>query len=159
MPNLEELDLTNAFDGETLDIGDKGFPKLKKLCLARLENLRFVRMNGQGMPCLQSVVIGRCRHLDWQSLLVVICGLTLLKSLRIGEMPEEFALAFYPYSSTRMREGILQEYYEEVMERNLEVGFIWWKDDHWEVHDLSLDSYNVIEGWVMSRIKVLPQVS
>ncbi|KAI6692728.1 hypothetical protein NL676_020438 [Syzygium grande] len=111
------------------------------------------------MPCLQSLVINGCRHLEWQSLLVVICGLTLLKSLRFYEMPEEFALAFYPYSSSGTREGNLQEYYEEVMERNPEVYFIWWKEDQWVWYDLNLHCYNAIKRRVMSRVEVLPQVS
>ncbi|KAI6692711.1 hypothetical protein NL676_020421 [Syzygium grande] len=140
---------------------DRAFPKLKALILADLENLRFVLMNGQAMPFLQRLIIRGCRHLDWQSLLVVIRGLTLanLKHLRFYEMPEEFVLVFYPYNDSRMMEGILQEYYEEVMERNPEVYFLWWKEDHWERYDISLDCYNLIRGRVMSRVEVLPQVS
>ncbi|KAI6692716.1 hypothetical protein NL676_020426 [Syzygium grande] len=111
------------------------------------------------MPCLQSLFIIRCRHLDWQSLLVVIRSLANLKHLQFHEMLEEFALAFYPDSSNRMREGILQECYEELMERNPEVYFIRRKENHWERHDLSLDSYDIIQGRVMSRVEVLPQVS
>ncbi|KAI6692703.1 hypothetical protein NL676_020413 [Syzygium grande] len=57
-----------------------------------------------------------------------------------------------------MREGILQEYYEEVMGRNPEVYFLWWKEDHWVPYDLSLGGYNAIKRRVMSRIEVLPQV-
>ncbi|KAK3418335.1 hypothetical protein EUGRSUZ_H04288 [Eucalyptus grandis] len=139
---------------------DRGFLKLKQLSLANLENLRFVLMNGQAMPCLQSLFIYRCKHLDWQLLLVVIHGLTILKYLQFREIPEEFALAFYPYSSSRMmREGIMQKCYEEVMERNSEVYFVWWEEDHWELYDLSLDSYNAIKGRVMSCGDVLPKVS
>ncbi|KAF8015245.1 hypothetical protein BT93_H0905 [Corymbia citriodora subsp. variegata] len=159
LPNLVGLELGNAFDGENLVFEDRGFPKLKNLHLSILKSLRFVLMNGQVMPCLQSLSIRRCEHLEWQSLLVVIRGLTLLTNLQFDEMPEEFALAFYPYSSNRMRKGILQEYYEEVMERNPEVYFSWRKEDHWERHDLSLDSYNAIKGRVMSRVEVLPEVS
>ncbi|KAL3727998.1 hypothetical protein ACJRO7_032702 [Eucalyptus globulus] len=159
LPNLVELYLSKAFDGETLVFGDNGFPKLKKLFFANLENLIFALMNGQAMPCLQNLIIVGCRHLDWQSLLVVIRGLVNLKHLQFYEMPEEFALAFYPYSSNRMRKGILQEHYEEVMERNPEVYFFWWKEDHRERHDLSLDSYNVIKGRIISCIEVIPKVS
>ncbi|KAF8017617.1 hypothetical protein BT93_H2723 [Corymbia citriodora subsp. variegata] len=159
LPNLVDLELNNAFDGETLVFEDRGFPKLKFLRLSTLKNLRFVSMNGQAMPCLQILRIRRCEHLGWQSLLVVIHGLTLLTNFQFYEMPEEFALAFYPYSSNRMREGILQVYYEEVMERNPQVYFYWSKKDHQERHDLSLDSYDVIKGRVMSRVEVLPEVS
>ncbi|KAL3728003.1 hypothetical protein ACJRO7_032707 [Eucalyptus globulus] len=160
LPNLVELELDNAFDGEKLVFEDRGFLKLKQLSLANLENLRFVLMNGQAMPCLQSLFIYRCKHLDWQLLLVVIHNLTILKYLQFREIPEEFALAFYPYSSSRMmREGILQKCYEEVMERNPEVYFVWWEEDHWELYDLSLDSYNAIKGKVMSCGDVLPEVS
>ncbi|KAI6692707.1 hypothetical protein NL676_020417 [Syzygium grande] len=109
------------------------------------------------MRCLQSLVIDECRHLEWQSLLVVIRGLTLLKSLQFHDMPEEFALEFYPYGSSGTREGILQEYYEEVMERSLKVYFFWRKEDDYEWHDLGLDSYNVIKRRVMSRVGVLPE--
>ncbi|KAF8017614.1 hypothetical protein BT93_H2720 [Corymbia citriodora subsp. variegata] len=159
LPNLIGLALSNAFDGEILVFGDRGFPKLKELKLSDLENLRLVSMNGQAMPCLQSLSIERCRHLDWQSLLVVIRSLTLLKHLRFHEMPEEFAFAFYPYGSSRMmREGILKEYYEDVMQRNPKVDFVWWEEDHWQWYDLSLDCYNAIKGRLMSRIEVLPEV-
>ncbi|XP_039156133.1 disease resistance protein RPM1-like [Eucalyptus grandis] len=61
LPNLVELLLDNAFDGEKLVFGDRGFPKLKELRLLDLQNLRFVLMNGQAMPCLQSLSIYRCR--------------------------------------------------------------------------------------------------
>ncbi|KAI6692702.1 hypothetical protein NL676_020412 [Syzygium grande] len=120
-----------------------------------MENLRFVLMNGQAMPCLQSLNVNGCRHLEWQSLLVVVHGLTLLKSLRFSEMPEDFALAFYPHGSSGTREGILQEYYEEVMGVNPEVSFIWGKEDGYEWHDLGLDSYNVIKRRVMSYVEPL----
>ncbi|XP_048134099.1 disease resistance protein RPM1-like [Rhodamnia argentea] len=159
LPNLVELGLVSAFDGETLAFGDGGFPKLKKLHFEDLENLSFVLMNGQAMPCLESLSIVGCRHLDWQSLLVVIRSLASLKDLEFFGMPEEFALAFYPQSSSGMREGIVQECYEEVMERNPEVSFIWQIEDHWEIHDLSIQSYNVIKGRAMSRDEVLPLVS
>ncbi|KAF7849206.1 hypothetical protein BT93_L1086 [Corymbia citriodora subsp. variegata] len=123
LPILAQLDLSNAFDGETLVFGDRGFPKLKKLYLAKMENLKFVLMEGKAMPCLQRLVIRGCRQLDWQSLLVVVHDLANLKNLRFVEMPKEFALAFYPYGGNRMREGILQEYYDEVMERIPEIYF------------------------------------
>ncbi|XP_048134047.1 disease resistance protein RPM1-like [Rhodamnia argentea] len=159
LPNLVDLYLQNAFDGETLVFGDGGFPKLKKLHFEDLENLSFVLMNGQAMPCLESLSIVGCSRLDWQSLLVVIRGLANLKDLKFFGMPEEFALAFYPQSSSGMREGVVQECYEEVMERNPRVSFIWQIEGHWEMHDLSIQSYNVIKGRAMSRDEVLPQVS
>ncbi|XP_048134117.1 disease resistance protein RPM1-like [Rhodamnia argentea] len=159
LPNLVDLYLHNTFDGETLVFGDGGFPKLKKLHFEDLENLSFVLMNGQAMPCLESLSIVGCRHLDWQSLLVVIRGLANLKDLEFFGMPEEFALAFYPQSSSGMREGVVQECYEVVMERNPRVSFIWQIEGHWEMHDLSIQSYNVIKGRAMSRDEVLPQVS
>ncbi|KAK3418306.1 hypothetical protein EUGRSUZ_H04248, partial [Eucalyptus grandis] len=94
---------------------NKGFPKLKNLFLEDLENLRFVSMNGQAMPSLQRLIVDGCKHLDWQSLLVVIRSLTLLMYLRFDEMPEEFTLAFFPNSSSKaMRDGIMQECYEEI---------------------------------------------
>ncbi|KAF8017620.1 hypothetical protein BT93_H2726 [Corymbia citriodora subsp. variegata] len=123
LPILAQLDLSNAFDGETLVFGDRGFPKLKQLYLAKMENLKFVLMEGKAMPCIQRLAIKGCRQLAWQSLLVVIHDLANLKNLRFVEMPKEFALAFYPYDSNRMREGILQKYYEEVMERIPEIYF------------------------------------
>ncbi|KAF8017817.1 hypothetical protein BT93_H2884 [Corymbia citriodora subsp. variegata] len=158
LPNLVKLSLSDSFDGETLVFGDRGFPKLKQLYLNNLKNLRYVSKNGQAMPCLQSIIIGRCRRLDWQSFVVVIHNLTLLKHLQFFEMAEEFALAFYPYSSSIMREGILQEYYEVVMERNPEVYFAWREDDHWVSYDLSFYCYLVIMSRVMS-CEVLPEVS
>ncbi|KAI6692713.1 hypothetical protein NL676_020423 [Syzygium grande] len=99
------------------------------------------------MPCLHSLSIHGCRDLDWQSLLVVLRGLTLanLKHLQFYDMPEEFALAPYPYSCSSMRNGIPPEHFEEVMQRIPEVYFNWWEEDHWERYDLSLDSYNVIQ--------------
>ncbi|KAF7848125.1 hypothetical protein BT93_L2272 [Corymbia citriodora subsp. variegata] len=160
LPNLVELELTNAFDGGTLVFGDGGFPKLKELWLVKLKNLRFVLMKSRAMPCLESLSIHECRHLDWQSLLLVLHGLTLanLKRLQFYDMPEEIAIALYPYGSSRFRKGILQVHYEEVMERIPEVYFNWWEEDHWERYDLSFDSYQVIESRVTSHVKVLPQV-
>lgn len=134
LPNLVELELTNAFNGETLVFGDGGFPKLKDLWLVKLENLRFVWMKSRAMPCLQSLSIHGCRHLLGYSLLLVLRGLTLanLKRLQFYDMPEEFVLALYP------RKGILQEY--EVMEHIPEVYFNRWEKDHWMPYDLRFDS-------------------
>ncbi|KAF7849204.1 hypothetical protein BT93_L1084 [Corymbia citriodora subsp. variegata] len=159
LPNLVELELDNTFDGETLVFEDRGFPKLKTLGLEHLENLRLVSMNGEAMPCLQTLIISRCRQLDWQSFVVVTRSLTLLKYLRFDEMPEEFALAFYPYGSNRMREGILQDCHEELMKRIPQVYFDWWEEDKWVRYDLSLDCYKAIKGRVMNRDEVLPEVS
>ncbi|KAF8034555.1 hypothetical protein BT93_C0772 [Corymbia citriodora subsp. variegata] len=158
LPNLVELDLTNAFDGEKLVFGDRGFPKLKTLTLKHLENLRLVSMDGEAMPCLQRLSIGRCRQLDWQSLVVVTRGLTLLKYLRFDEMPEEFALAFFSDGSNRMREGILQDCLEELMKRIPQVYFVWWEEDQWVWYDLSPDCHDAIKGRVMNRVEVLPEV-
>ncbi|KAF8017008.1 hypothetical protein BT93_H2264 [Corymbia citriodora subsp. variegata] len=153
LPNLVELQLANAFDGEILDFEDRGFKKLKMLHLIDMENLRFLRfVSGHAMPCLQSLHIENCRHLNWQSLLVVIHSFTLLKALNFDDMPEEFALAFYPYHDSRiMRQGILQKCYEEVMERNPEIYFHWWEVDRRARYNLSQYCYNVIKGRVMSR--------
>ncbi|KAF7847351.1 hypothetical protein BT93_L3061 [Corymbia citriodora subsp. variegata] len=158
LPNLVELELDNAFDGETLVFEDRGFSKLKKLALLNLENLRLVSMDGEAMPCLQTLIIGRCRQLDWQSLVVITRSLTLLKYLRFDEMPEEFALAFFSDGSNRMREGTLQDCLEEL-KRIPQVYFIWWEEDRWVWYDLSLDGYNAIKGRVMNRVEVLPEVS
>ncbi|KAF8015246.1 hypothetical protein BT93_H0906 [Corymbia citriodora subsp. variegata] len=160
LPNLLELELTNAFDGGTLVFGDGGFPKLKELWLVKLKNLRFVLMKSRAMPCLESLSIHECRHLDWQSLLLVLRGLTLanLKRLQFYDMPEKFALSLYPYRSSTKSKGILREYYEAAMERIPEVYFNWWEEDHWERYDLSFVSYQVIENRVKSHVEVLPQV-
>ncbi|XP_039156132.1 disease resistance protein RPM1 [Eucalyptus grandis] len=151
LPNLVELELTNAFNGGTLVFGDGGFPKLKDLWLVKLENLRFVLVKSRAMPCLQSLSIHGCRHLDWQSLVLVLHGLTLanLNRLQFYDMPEEFVLALYPCRSSTIRKGILQELYEEVMERIPEVYFNWWEEDHWMRYDLSFDSYQVIKSRVI----------
>ncbi|KAK3418330.1 hypothetical protein EUGRSUZ_H04281 [Eucalyptus grandis] len=82
----------------------QNLPNLMKLdlYLANLESMRFLSMNGHAMPFLQKLSIDECRHLDWQSVLVFIHGLTLLTNLRFYGMPKEFALAFYLCSSSIM---------------------------------------------------------
>ncbi|KAK8561084.1 hypothetical protein V6N12_048160 [Hibiscus sabdariffa] len=72
LPNLGELGLVNAYEGERLDFLE-GFPKLKDLEIGGCPGLKEIVINKGVMPGLQELFIVRCQEFTtlphgWESL-------------------------------------------------------------------------------------------
>ncbi|XP_030516344.1 disease resistance protein RPM1-like [Rhodamnia argentea] len=63
LPNLVELQLGDAYEGESLCFRRGGFPRLKLLWLIKLKNLKWVTMEEDTMPSLEKLTLRRCESL------------------------------------------------------------------------------------------------
>ncbi|XP_059658818.1 disease resistance protein RPM1-like [Cornus florida] len=63
LPNLIEIGLVDAYQGEELCTKATGFQKLKTLELQRLERLRWLRMEKGSLPHLEKLIIWNCELL------------------------------------------------------------------------------------------------
>ncbi|KAF8043697.1 hypothetical protein BT93_A1877 [Corymbia citriodora subsp. variegata] len=63
LPNLVELQLGDAYEGESLCFRRGGFPRLKLLWLIKLRNLKRVTMEEDTMPRLEKLTLRRCESL------------------------------------------------------------------------------------------------
>ncbi|XP_058111975.1 disease resistance protein RPM1-like [Magnolia sinica] len=63
LPNLVELRLNQAYDGEELCCEGRGYPRLKKLWLIDLSGLKNVRVEKGAMSSLEELYIIRCKEL------------------------------------------------------------------------------------------------
>ncbi|XP_059656936.1 disease resistance protein RPM1-like [Cornus florida] len=81
LPNLLQLLLDQAYEGEELCIKATGFQKLKTLELQSLERLRWVRMEKGSLPHLEELTIESCKLLE--EVPTGIEHLTNLKSLQL----------------------------------------------------------------------------
>ncbi|KAL5999811.1 hypothetical protein ACLOJK_038097 [Asimina triloba] len=88
LPNLTELWLSKAYDGEEMRVGDGCYRKLKALYLVELRGLKKLRMEKGAMPNLEVLSIRRCEALVevpfW------LHHLTNLKKLFLRDMPTAF---------------------------------------------------------------------
>ncbi|KAL5999805.1 hypothetical protein ACLOJK_038091 [Asimina triloba] len=88
LPNLTELWLSKAYDGEEMCVGDGCYRKLKALHLLELRGLKKLRMEKGAMPNLEVLSIRRCEELlevpYW------LQHLTNLKKLFLRDMPTAF---------------------------------------------------------------------
>lgn len=89
LPNLIELQLYQAYDGQALLFRAGGFPRLRKLLLYSLAELRSVAAERSSLPCLEVVQVVDCRLLE-RKVPVGFEDLRNLKSVEFGDMPGEF---------------------------------------------------------------------
>lgn len=94
LPNLVQLELYGAYDGEQLCFLTGGFQRLKILWLMKLEGLKLVKVEEGTMPHLQELEIRRCETLE--KVPVGIEGLINLKSLHFYDMPAEIRRSIKP---------------------------------------------------------------
>ncbi|KAI8537651.1 hypothetical protein RHMOL_Rhmol09G0040600 [Rhododendron molle] len=88
LPNLVVLELRDAYAGEELCCDDGGYPRLKKLGLLMLRQLKSVRMEQGSMPDLRGQDIAACEKLEMVPL--GIQHLRNLQDLTVWNMPDEF---------------------------------------------------------------------
>ncbi|KAK1273518.1 Disease resistance protein RPM1 [Acorus gramineus] len=88
LPNLAELELLEAYDGEELRCGGGGFKKLKVLEMDQLNELKVVEIGKGAMVSLQKLSIQRCDKLEKVPLGIEYVA--YLKELHLLDMREEF---------------------------------------------------------------------
>lgn len=93
LPNLVHLELLQVYEGDCLHFKAGGFPSLKLLGIDKLDELKLVIMDKGAMPCLEKLIIQRCR------LLKKVSGIEHLQDLKLLEffdMPKELIRPFHP---------------------------------------------------------------
>ncbi|XP_058112830.1 disease resistance protein RPM1-like [Magnolia sinica] len=88
LPNLVELVLDRAYDGEELRCEGRGYPRLKQLWLIDLSGLKKVRVEKGAMSSLEMLDIRRCEELVEASLWLE--HVTNLKELYLFDTSEAF---------------------------------------------------------------------
>lgn len=88
LPNLTYLALKNAYEGEKLSCGQRGFQRLRRLVMRALRALSSVYIEKGAMPNLEKLRIIDCPML--QQVPYGIESLGRLQELNFGNMPEEF---------------------------------------------------------------------
>ncbi|XP_058111974.1 disease resistance protein RPM1-like [Magnolia sinica] len=88
LPNLADLTLWRAYDGEELCCEGRGYPRLKLLRLVELRGLKKVRVEKGAMSCLEDLRIRCCEELVEAPLWIE--HLTNLKNLYLVDMSEDF---------------------------------------------------------------------
>uniref|UniRef100_A0A803LQC4 Disease resistance R13L4/SHOC-2-like LRR domain-containing protein n=1 Tax=Chenopodium quinoa TaxID=63459 RepID=A0A803LQC4_CHEQI len=88
LPNLVELQMLEAYNGEMLEFKDGGFKKLKTLNLLDLRNLKSLSICKGALPLLQLMAIGESPKLEVP---LGIKYLLKLETLNLFDMPLGFA--------------------------------------------------------------------
>lgn len=120
LPNLVDVSLNNAYEGEELYFMAGGFQKLKRLELTRLQKLKCVRVGDRAMPCLHKLVMAECKlveKLPWG-----IQNLNELKSLGLADMSNELIVKLQDKGSEEYQKIALVS---EVVIANWKDGKLW----------------------------------
>ncbi|GAA0141251.1 antimicrobial response protein [Lithospermum erythrorhizon] len=88
LPNLVQLDLDRAYEGEGLNFRAGGFLSLKVLTLVSLHGLSSVRMEEGAMPLLENLWIAKCQSME--KVPIGIEYLRHLKDLEFSDMSDAF---------------------------------------------------------------------
>ncbi|RVW69996.1 Disease resistance protein RPM1 [Vitis vinifera] len=94
LPNLLEVELHTAYDGECLCFSELGFQKLKRLRLRGMKGLKTLKIHDGALPLLEHLEIGPSPQLE-----EVPPGIRLLKTLTSIEfwgMSDKFLLSMLP---------------------------------------------------------------
>ncbi|XP_030517297.2 disease resistance protein RPM1-like [Rhodamnia argentea] len=129
LPNLVHLELLQVYEGKTLCFKAKGFRKLRILGLDNFDELRSVEVEEGAMPCLEKLIIQRCKLLE--KLPSGIEYLTKLKVLEFFDMPDELVKKF-----------VQDEHdmdYQKVAHIP-EVYYGYWRDGGWDVQSIERSS-------------------
>ncbi|KAL3497375.1 hypothetical protein ACH5RR_040107 [Cinchona calisaya] len=124
LPNLVEIIFNKAYEGEQLCFKAGGFQKLKRLELQRLEQLKWVRVEKDALPCLQYLTMADCKQvneLPWG-----IQNLNKLQSLGLYNMGNELVMKLQDKGS---------EEYQKIV-KIPEIVIANWIDGQWDKHFL-----------------------
>ncbi|KAF7849746.1 hypothetical protein BT93_L0324 [Corymbia citriodora subsp. variegata] len=143
LPNLIHLELLQVYEGKTLCFKSKGFRKLRILGLDKFDELRSVQVEEGSMPCLEKLIIQRCKLLE--KLPSGIEYLTKLKVLEFFDMPDELVKKF-------MRHEHGEDYQNVAHIPEVYCGY--WRDGGWDVQSierlLSVGDTSSCQGTSMS---------
>ncbi|KDP33396.1 hypothetical protein JCGZ_12852 [Jatropha curcas] len=129
LPNLVELQLRQAFKGQTLSFKAGTFQKLKILFLDELEELRWLEMEKGAMPILGELTISRSQFLE--EVPSGIQHLKDLKTIKFFDMPDEL---------NKMIMAKRQDTDSWNLSHVPQIYFIKWKKSCWERTILSIGS-------------------
>ncbi|KAG8633417.1 hypothetical protein MANES_18G102767v8 [Manihot esculenta] len=124
LPNLVELQLRQAYDGQALSFKAGSFQRLNILFLEELEELRCLHVEEGAMPLLRELTISRCQLLEEGP--SCIEHLKNLKTIKFFDMPDE------------LNKMIMLEKQGTNLSHFPQVYFIRWKNTHWERSILSV---------------------
>lgn len=99
LPNLVNLWLYQAYDGEELHFEEGGFQKLKELSLGKLYPLKVLKIDRGALPLLEKLGIGPSPLL--KEVPSNVQYLENLKLLKIYQMPRKFVLDMQPGPGSR----------------------------------------------------------
>ncbi|KAL3497929.1 hypothetical protein ACH5RR_040661 [Cinchona calisaya] len=125
LPNLVEILLNEAYEGEELSFKVGGFQKLKQLDLMRLQQLKWVRLEADALPCLQMLSMTDCKQVN--ELPCGIQNLKKLQSLEFNDMGNELVMKLLDKRS--------DEYQKVVKVPKIAIAN--WIDGEWDEHILS----------------------
>ncbi|XP_010056220.2 disease resistance protein RPM1 [Eucalyptus grandis] len=129
LPNLVHLELLQVYEGKNLCFKSKGFRKLRILGLDNFDELRSVEVEEGAMPCLEKLIIQRCKLLE--KLPSGIEHLTKLKVLEFFDMPDELVKKFVQDEQDKD--------YQKIA-RIPEVYYGYWRDGGWDVQSIERSS-------------------
>ncbi|KAL3497928.1 hypothetical protein ACH5RR_040660 [Cinchona calisaya] len=127
LPNLVKIILNKAYEGEQLCFKVGGFQNLKQLDLTRLQQLKWVRVEKDALPCLQCLFMADCKQvneLPW--------GIQNLNKLQF--------LGFYNIGNelvTKLKDKGSEEYQKVVKIPKIVIAN--WIDGKWDEHFLQGD--------------------
>ncbi|XP_050377406.1 disease resistance protein RPM1-like [Argentina anserina] len=127
LPNLVHLELLQVYEGESLHFSAGGFPSLKLLGIDKLDELQLVTIEEGAMPCLEKLIIQRCKLL--KKVPFGIEHLTNLKLLEFFDMPDELIMALQPDGG---------EDHSKVA-HVAAVYYSYWRGGGWDVYSLVND--------------------
>ncbi|PRQ19019.1 putative P-loop containing nucleoside triphosphate hydrolase, leucine-rich repeat domain, L [Rosa chinensis] len=134
LPNLVHLELLQVYDGESLHFEAGGFPNLKLLGIDKLEELQLVKIDKGAMPCLEKLIIQRCKLL--KKVPYGIEFLTSLKLLEFFDMPDELIMPLHPDDGEdHWRVAHVPAVY-----------YSYWKGGGWDVYSLVNDGEGFHHG-------------
>ncbi|KAK3435283.1 hypothetical protein EUGRSUZ_D02631 [Eucalyptus grandis] len=122
LPSLVHLELLHAYNWQTLCFKAKGFMKLKILGLDLFEELEFIQVEKEAMPCLEKLTVLRCKL--FKDLPLGIEHLNMLKVLEFFDLPDELVQKLKPDKQN--------EDYQKVAHVP-EIHYGYWREQGWDV--------------------------
>ncbi|KAK3200171.1 hypothetical protein Dsin_023586 [Dipteronia sinensis] len=116
LPNLMELEMVDAYTGETLEFKAETFKELKFLHLEKIDRLNTVIVEAKAMPKLEKLTICKCEKMEMLPL--YISNLTKLQELLVYDMHNNFINRLQKNSDFRYMIEHIPVIHSFTLERN-----------------------------------------